>query len=304
MKRFSAFLSGGSFPAFAISALLLYQLFVAFMAFTPARGGAWAGFVDDFRVRCFKLNSASGGMDWGSVWTMLLEPLPLQLILLFIWREQLLNLLRDGRRVLVPLGGAFLLVMALAFGLLSLGRAQAKTADLPFPADRLRSALPMPPFSLTNQDGQSISLGALRGRVVLVTAVYSTCTTTCPMMLTKIRTIIDKLAPEERYDLAVVAFSLAPEADTRELRAMTARMYGMSAPQFHFVSGVPADVNALLDQLNVARIRDEKTGQITHSNLFFLLDREGRIAYRLSQSEREQSWLLTALRLLLSEKRA
>ena len=61
-------------------------------------------------------------------------------------------------------------------------------------------------------------------------------------------------------------------------------------------------MNALLDRLNVARTRDEKSGQIMHSNLFFLLDREGRIAYRLSLSQHEASWLISALRVLLAEK--
>jgi cytochrome oxidase Cu insertion factor (SCO1/SenC/PrrC family) len=61
-------------------------------------------------------------------------------------------------------------------------------------------------------------------------------------------------------------------------------------------------MNALLDKLSVARTRDEKSGQIMHSNLFFLLDREGRIAYRLSLSQKESSWLISALRVLLAEK--
>jgi cytochrome oxidase Cu insertion factor (SCO1/SenC/PrrC family) len=122
------------------------------------------------------------------------------------------------------------------------------------------------------------------------------------MMLTKIRTVLDQLTPEERKQMAVVAFSLNPESDTRELRAITSKIYGMKAPRFHFVSGVPAAVNALLDRLNVARTRDKETDQILHSNLFFLVDRQGRIAYRLSLSQNEQSWLISALRVLLAEK--
>jgi cytochrome oxidase Cu insertion factor (SCO1/SenC/PrrC family) len=114
--------------------------------------------------------------------------------------------------------------------------------------------------------------------------------------------VIDQLTPAERDDLAVVAFSLNPEADTRELRKMISRIYSMDSPQFHFVNGVPGEVNALLDRLNVARTRDEETGQIMHSNLFFLLDREGSIAYRLSLSDNEQPWLIEALRVLLLEK--
>ena len=303
VARATGFLSGGSFPAFSLCALVFYQVFVALMAFAPEATGVWGDFIEDFRQRCFKFDPKGGWMELSSVWVMLAEPLPLQVIFVLVWRSQLRELWQRQRRALFPLAGsALLLVVAMAFSLLGLGRVQSKPAELPFPADRLRSALPMPAFALTNQDGQPVSLSDFKGQVVLVTAVYATCTTTCPMMLTKVRTVLDQLSPEERKQMAVVAFSLNPESDTRELRAITSNIYGMKAPRFHFVSGVPAEVNALLDKLNVARTRDEATGQIMHSNLFFLLDREGRIAYRLSLSQNEQSWLISALRVLLAEK--
>ncbi len=303
VARTSRFLSGASFPAFALCSLVFYQIFIVVMAFSPQASGVWGDFLEDFRMRCFTFDPKGGWMQLGSVWVMLAEPLPLQAILFFIWRTPLQELWQTRRRALAPLAGAALaLVCAIALSLLGLGRSQAKQVELPFPADRLRSALLMPPFALTNQDGEPVALSDFKGRVVLVTAVYSTCTTTCPMMLTKIRAVLDQLTPEERNDMAVVAFSLSPEADTGELRSAISKIYGMKAPQFHFVNGVPADVNTVLDKLNVARSRDEKSGQIQHSNLFFLLDREGHIAYRLSLSQNEQSWLISALRVLLSEK--
>ncbi|HXG47724.1 MAG TPA: SCO family protein [Methylomirabilota bacterium] len=302
VTRVTEFFSGGRFPAFSLCALVFYQVFVAVMAFAPPAAGVWGEFLEDFRLRCFKFDARGGGMELSSVWVMLAEPVPLQVILLLVWWRPLQVLWRRQRAALLPLAGAALaLVGLIAASLLGLGRAQAKPGELPFPADRLRTALPMPAFALRNQDDQPVALADFKGRVVLVTAVYSTCTTTCPMMLTKIRTVLDQLTAAERGQLAVVAFSLNPEADTRELRTMTSKIYGMKAPQFHFVSGVPAQVNALLDQLNVARTRDEATGQIMHSNLFFLLDREGRIAYRLSLSQTEQAWLISALRVLLAE---
>ena len=303
VARATGFLSGGRFPAFAICALVFYQIFIAVMAFMPPNGGAWGEFLEDFRMRCFKLDPKSGWMELSSVWVMLSEPLPLQAIFFFIWRAPLLELWQTRRRAFAQVAGcALLLVGLIGASLMGLGRSQATTpAELPFPAVNLRSALVMPSFTLTNQDGQAVTLSDFKGRVVLVTAVYSTCTTTCPMMLTKVRTVLDQLTPAERNDMAVVAFSLNPETDTRELRAMTARMYGIKS-QFHFVSGVPSEVNALLDKLDVARTRDEKSGQIMHSNLFFLLDRESRIAYRLSLSQNESSWLISALRVLLAEK--
>jgi cytochrome oxidase Cu insertion factor (SCO1/SenC/PrrC family) len=306
MNRFlngaTRFLSGGHFPAFAICALVFYQVFIAVMAFVPPAGGMWGEFLDDFRMRCFKLDPKTGWMQMSTVWVMLSEPLPLEAIFFFLWRTPLRELWHARRRAFAQVAGwALLLVGMIAISLMGLGRAQTTRTELPFPADNLRSALVMPSFTLTNQDGHAVSLSHFKGRVVLVTAVYSTCTTTCPMMLTKVRTVLDELTPAERDGMAVIAFSLNPESDTRELRAMTAKMYGIKT-QFHFVNGIPSEMNALLDKLNIARTRDEKSGQIMHSNLFFLLDREGRIAYRLSLSQNESPWLISALRVLLAEK--
>jgi protein SCO1 len=245
-------------------------------------------------------------MQLSSVWVMVLEPIPMECILFLIWRAPLLELWQTRRSALARLAAfALVLISTIGASLAGLGAHQPEAVpELPFPGDRLRSALPMPDFRLTNQDGQQVSPEDFKGKVLLMTAVYSTCTTTCPMMLTKVRTVLDQLTLEQRRQMAVVAFSLNPEADTRELREMTSKIYGMQAPQFHFVNGVPAEMNALLDKLSIARTRDSNTGQIQHSNLFFLVDRQGRIAYRLSLSQTEQSWLGIALRLLLAENQS
>ena len=304
MTRLARALGGGRFAAFALFVLAFYTVFIAVMAFAPPSGGAWAAYVEEFRLRCFQLDPLTGAMRTSSIVWMLTEPLPLAALFLLLWRGPLGRLWREERRVLFPVAGlALVLVAAIAVSLVGFGSrpAAAATAELPFPADRLRSALPVPEFNLVNQDGQPVRLADFKGRVVLLTAVYATCTTTCPMMLSKIRKVLGELTPAQRAQMAVVAFSLNPEADTRELRAATARIYGLESPQFHFVNGVPGEMNALLDRLSVARSRDEKTGQIQHSNLFFLIDREGRIAYRLSLSQREQSWLGEAVRVLLAD---
>ena len=44
-----------------------------------------------------------------------------------------------------------------------------------------------------------------------------------------------------------------------------------------------------LDRMQMARDRDPETGVINHANLFLLIDRDGRLAYRLGLGERQQS---------------
>ncbi len=301
--RFSRILSGGSFATFALCVLVFYETFVMIMTFAPIGSGAMGGFLEEFRIRCFQYEPKTGWMQWTSVATMIAEPLPLAGIIYFIWRAQIRELWQTRRRAVIPLaGGALLLVGLLGAGLAGVGNPEPPQKELPFPADTLRSALPMPAFKLTNQDGQTVTLADFKGRVTLVTAVYATCTTTCPMMLKGIRTVLDELTPAERAKLSVVAFSLSPETDTKELRTMITQAYHFDSAQFNFLNGQPDEMNALLNQLNIARTRDPKTGELVHSAMFILLDREGRIAYRLSLSQRESSWLITAVRTLLVEK--
>jgi protein SCO1 len=301
--RFSQILSGGSFAMFALWVLFFYEVFVVLMTFAPVSGGAVGGFLEEFRIRCFQYEPKTGWMKWSSVAVMLGEPLPLVGIVFFIWRAQVRELWQTRRRVVLPIAtAALVLVGILGAGLAGLGRTEPLQREFPFPADRLRSELPMPAFQLTNQDNQPVTLADFKGRVTLVTAVFSTCTKTCPMMLKKIRDVLDQLTPAERAELSVVAFSLSPETDTRELRTMITKAYTFDTAQFHFVNGLPAEMNVLLEKLNIGRMRDDTTGELIHSNLFILLDREGHIAYRLSLSQREQSWLTSAVRVLLAEK--
>jgi len=301
--RFSRILSGGSFALFALFVLVFYETFVIAMTFAPIGSGAMGGFLEEFRIRCFQYEPRTGWMQWSSVATMVAEPLPLAGIIYFIWRAQIREVWRVRRRAVIPLAGAaLLLVSLLGAGLAGVGNPEPPQKALPFPADTLRSALPMPAFKLTNQDGQTVTLADLQGRVTLVTAVYATCTTTCPMMLKGIRTVLDQLTPAERANLSVVAFSLSPETDTVELRNMITRAYHFDSAQFNFLNGRPDEINPLLNQLNIARTRDPKTGELVHSAMFILLDRKGRIAYRLSLSKRESPWLMAAVRTLLTEK--
>jgi protein SCO1/2 len=301
----SRFLAGGGFAVFALGLLLFYQLFVAGMTFAPVRAGRLGAFVEDFRVRCFQYQPRTGVMEWGSVAVMLAEPVPLALMVLLVWKRPLREFVRSGPRHVVPIAAASLAIVAvLGAGLAGVGATEPATPDLPFPADRLRSDLPVPRFELQNQDGRPVSPGDFKGRVVLVTAIYSSCTTTCPRALGRLQALLGQLTPREREDLAIVAISLKPAADSREARDMIARSYGFDRTRFHFVGGDAGEVNALLDRLGVGRVVNEATGELVHSSLFMLVDRRGRIAYRLSLSEREQSWLPAAVRTLLAENPA
>lgn len=72
---------------------------------------------------------------------------------------------------------------------------------------------PAPPTSLRNYDGRKVSLAGLRGKAVLITFVYTHCPDTCPLIVSKLRTV-QALLGRARSRVQVVAVSTDPAQDT------------------------------------------------------------------------------------------
>ncbi len=297
------FFGGAGFPVFLVSATLLYLGFLAAAVFWPSSEGALGNFATDFRIWCFGYDPDGGTMKWSWVWIMLTQPLLLLGIALWFWRAPLAEMWVDRKAGFVTPGAAGLSsAVFLGGGLLALTFESPVTEATPFPAERIRTELVPPEFTLKNQDGEAVALSDYRGSVVLLTAIYATCPTACPMIALQARRSIETLPEELRDEITILAVSLDPEGDSMEKMARAAEAYGMSTPQFHFLNGEPDEVNRVLDRLQVARLPNEKTGEIDHANLFFLIDRSGTIAYRFNLSQRHESWLIEALRLLAEER--
>lgn len=290
-------------PAFALVVVLLYKAVLLAMLLAPTSSSPFGQFAEEFKTWCFGYDPATGKLEPGYVVTMLLEPLVLGGAVVLFWGRDIARTLRARPRALAPsvvialvtvLGGSA------AFGAL---RTPAPPVELPFPAEALRTALPPPALSLEDQDGALVSLDALRGKVVVLTGVYASCGTTCPMIMGQSKRALAALSPEDRADVVVVAVTLDPEHDDRARRAEMARDQGVSAPAFHLVGGEPSAVERALDGLSIARSRDPETGRIDHANVLSVLDRGGRVAYRFTLGDRQEEWLVKALRLLVREGR-
>ena len=74
------------------------------------------------------------------------------------------------------------------------------------------AGLRAPDFELRDQDGERVSMRALRGRPVLVTFLYTTCQDTCPAQAQIARGALDELG----HDLPALAIAVDPPRDTPE----------------------------------------------------------------------------------------
>lgn len=303
--RTEAFLGGWRFAVFALALLAGWTLVLSALLLLPMPQGALASFAEQFRVWCLGYDAATGTYE--PIWTVMLylDPLMLAGLILGVWWKPLRAAWRErGARAFARwIGAGFGTVLAAsaALGLVALG-GRAEQGPPPFPARELRTALPAPPLDgLVDHGGATFDPERLRGKVVLVTAIYGCCTLTCPLLVAEARAAIAELPADLAGDLVVLGVTMDPEHDTPASLAELARGYELDA-RWSLLTGEPARVHAVLDRMSVARRRDEATGVIDHANLYLLLDRSGRLAYRLSLPEPAQAgWLRAALETLLRE---
>ena len=72
---------------------------------------------------------------------------------------------------------------------------------------------PAPPLALRNYTGQPVNLSAFRGKVVLVTFVYTHCPDVCPLIVSSLAAAQRQLGAEARR-LQIIAVSVDPKNDT------------------------------------------------------------------------------------------
>ena len=300
------FLTGPGLPVFLLTALAAYESFLLLTIFGPTDGGLLGDFVRDFQLWCYQGDPRTGGISWPAVSVMMLEPVFIVGAAALLWRQVFIQLLHvrpwitHAKAAFTALG----LITACIAGLVFYARADAARAQIlpPFPGERIRVRLDLPDQPFVDQKGSSFRFGDLRGRVVLVTGVYVTCSVSCPAIFQELKKIIGELSAADRAEFSVVALSLNPEYETADLMNAVAEGRGFTYPTFRYINGQkPAAMHDVLTRLQFSATRNSQTGVIDHANLLLLVDRSGQIAYRFTLDPRHRAWLREGLRALLHD---
>lgn len=162
--------------------------------------------------------------------------------------------------------------------LLSAGAADAGILMTPAAPTLVKIGQPMPDFTLVDQRGASLSLSALRGRVVAVTFIYSRCPLPdyCPRMVQNLGRVRDRFRDRLGRDLALLTISFDPRYDTPEVLRAYAEHFGADVPGWHFLTGPKEAIERVCAAFGIEYWPDQ--GLITHTLQTVVLDREGRLA--------------------------
>jgi protein SCO1 len=159
------------------------------------------------------------------------------------------------------------LALLAAAGVTFLGRGGSSGDSVAF-AGSLRPDIPPKDFRLRDQDGRPVSLRALRGRVVVLTFMYTTCKDTCPLTATQIRGALDDL----RHPPPALAVSVDPVNDTPELAREFLFKRGLGHDRMRFLLGDRAQLQPIWKAYGV----QPQGTAFDHSSYVLLIDRHGR----------------------------
>jgi protein SCO1/2 len=152
-----------------------------------------------------------------------------------------------------------------------------------------------PEFTLLDQSGRPLALGDLRGKVVLLTFIYSSCADVCPPITTAMTALQQRLTAEERASVFFLSVTTEPEVDTSAALRAYARRHGADLASWAFLTGSAQAVREVWQSFGLTVKRRGK-GLVDHSAWTFLIDRQGMVWYRYFGSLLEVETLLEHIR--------
>lgn len=141
----------------------------------------------------------------------------------------------------------------------------------------------VPEFSFTNQHGKTVTNKTFEDKVYVVEFFFTTCPSICPIMNQNMLKIEKEFFGNPNFGIA--SFSIDPRTDTPEILRQYAEDYGVSHPNWHFLTGDKEEIYKLSNEgfkLYSAQA-DEAPGGFEHSGLFALIDKEGNIRSRYDE---------------------
>jgi len=137
----------------------------------------------------------------------------------------------------------------------------------------------VPAFEFVDQNNDTIANKDYKGKVYLVEFFFTRCTDICIPMSHNLQTIAKQF--EGRDDFGIASFSIDPEHDTPEILKKYRDEYGVTNPNWHFMTGDRSEIRKLSNQgFYLATNEQGDETDLYHSGLFALIDKNGFIRSR------------------------
>jgi protein SCO1/2 len=131
-----------------------------------------------------------------------------------------------------------------------------------------------PDFVLLNQEGNRFDSTSLRGKVVVLNFIFTTCTDVCPLFTANFAQLQRALKNTHSAGLFFMSITTDPEIDSPKVLKSYAQRYQADFQNWAFLTGSEAQLRPVWKGFGV-RVIKKGRGLVQHTSLTTVIDRQG-----------------------------
>lgn len=135
------------------------------------------------------------------------------------------------------------------------------------------------PSQWTNQDGKTIELKSLKGNVLVMVMIYTSCKAACPRLVADMRDIESKLNKDNKKNVKLILVSIDPETDTPQRLKSFAVNNKMNQEPWIFLRSTEENTREFAAVLAV-NYKKISPIDFSHSNIISVFNPEGELIYQ------------------------
>lgn len=161
---------------------------------------------------------------------------------------------------------------------------QSSTVDTPSAMEVAEKSLPeMSIYHLpgiwTDQDNHDFELKELKGKVLVMVMIYTSCQAACPRLIADMRRIEEQIPDKYDGDVQYIMVSIDPETDTPERMKSFAAENQMTDDRWLFIRSTMENTREFASVLAVNYKRISPM-DFSHSNIISVFDQQGEMIYQ------------------------
>ncbi|WP_433829245.1 SCO family protein [Flavobacterium anhuiense] len=135
------------------------------------------------------------------------------------------------------------------------------------------------PSKWTTQDGKDIELKSLRGNVLVMVMIYTSCKSACPRLVADMRDIESKLEKQTKQHVKLILVSIDPNTDTPERLKSFAIENKMNQDPWIFLRSSEENTREFAAVLAV-NYKKISPIDFSHSNIISVFNPEGELVFQ------------------------
>ncbi len=138
-------------------------------------------------------------------------------------------------------------------------------------------------FNLTTtwrtEENKEITLKELKGKVLVMVMIYTTCKAACPRLVADMKNISLQIPENKKNDVQYILVSIDPTNDTPERLKAFAKEKEMDGEEWTFLQGNKESVQEFANVLSV-KYREISPMDFSHSNIISVFNPQGELIHQ------------------------